>query len=56
MEELLIVTYPILSEEEWRQYMEIAKKMYFSKEEITEEEMMHCYHCYEMVTNVFFKK
>ena len=56
MEELLIVTYPCLSEEEWRQYMEIAKKMYFSKEEISEEEMMHCYHCYEMVTNVFFKK
>jgi hypothetical protein len=56
MEELLIATYPILSEEEWRQYMEIAKKMYFSKEEISEEEMMHCYHCYKLVTNVFFKK
>lgn len=55
MEEYLIHAFTQVSEPEWQQYMEIAKKMHYSKEELSVEEMMHCYHCYEVVNNLFFK-
>lgn len=43
---LLEETFSNVSKEDWKKYMEIVKKMYYSKQEITEEEMWHCYKCY----------
>ena len=45
--ELLKETFPCIAAEEWETYMEIVKKMYYSKEIISEEEMLHCYKCYK---------
>ena len=55
-EELLIETFKEVSKEDWQLYMEVAKKMHFSKEDISEEEMLHCYRCYIAVTEGFFRK
>lgn len=41
-----------VSKSDWEAYMEIVKKMYYSKTKITEEEMMHCYRCYKECLNV----
>lgn len=46
-ERLLVETYTKVSKEEWAYYMEIVKKMHYSLERITHEEMMHCYWCYK---------
>ncbi len=46
---LLEETFSAVSKEDWRTYMEIVKKMYYSKQEITEDEMMHCYRCYKKI-------
>ena len=46
LEELLITNFPQVSAEDWTEYMRIAKKMAFSKEEITEAEVKHFYQCY----------
>lgn len=40
-----------VSKSDWEAYMEIMKKMYYSKTKITEEEMMHCYKCYRECLN-----
>ena len=45
-EQLLKVIFSNISKEEWEQYMKIVKKMYYSLEEISEEEMLYCYKCY----------
>ncbi len=55
-EELLMETFTEVSKEDWHLYMEIAKKMHYSKEDISEEEMMHCYTCYKEVSKEFFKE
>ncbi len=47
VEEALVRYYPQLGKKEWARYMEIVKKMHYSKESISEEEMMFCYYCYE---------
>ena len=41
-----------VSKSDWEAYMEIVKKMYYSKTNITEEEMMHCYRCYRECLNM----
>ena len=46
-EQLLKTTFLNVSTEEWEQYMRIVKKMYYSLEEISEEEMLYCYQCYK---------
>lgn len=49
LEEVLKKTYPQVSEAEWTRYMEIVKKMHYSNEKISHEEMMHVYWCYKNV-------
>lgn len=49
LEELLKKNYPQVSEEDWNRYMEIVKKMHYSHEKITQEEMMHVYWCYKNI-------
>ncbi|MGN1157253.1 MAG: transglutaminase-like domain-containing protein [Agathobacter sp.] len=49
LEELLKKNYPQVSEEDWNRYMEIVKKMHYSHEKITHEEMMHVYWCYKNI-------
>lgn len=56
MEALLKETFAEVSEADWTLYMEIAKKMHYSKEEITEEEMLHAYKCYKEVSKEFFRE
>ena len=46
LEELLITNFPQVSAEDWKEYMRIAKKVAFSKEEITEVEVEHFYQSY----------
>ena len=46
LETLLVTNFPQVSGEDWKEYMRIAKKMAFSKEEITGEEVEHFYQCY----------
>lgn len=55
LESLLIEAFPQVTEEGWAEYMEIVKKMYFSREDISEEEMMRCYECYQEVSREFFR-
>ena len=38
--------YPAVSEEDWEQYMRIAKKAAFSQLAISDEEGLFCYHIY----------
>ena len=38
--------YPAVSEEDWEQYMRIAKKAAFSQLVISDEEVRFCYHIY----------
>lgn len=45
-ETLLKEIFTGVSESDWTEYMRIAKKMHYSLEEISYEEMMHCYQCY----------
>ena len=56
MEEELVAAYDLVNEEEWRRYMQIVKKMHYSKEEISVEEMQHCYYCYKKVWSLTFQK
>ena len=57
MEAELIAAFDFVSEEEWRRYMEIVKKMHYSHEEISVEEMDHCYACYKKVwASTFWKQ
>lgn len=42
--------YPEISEEEWKQFMDIVKKNHYSHEKITVEEMQYCYNCYQKCT------
>lgn len=44
--EKLIQKYPLVSDEEWKNYMKIIQKATYSKEEITREEAAFCYKCY----------
>ena len=43
----LIHTYPVVSSEDWKRYMEIVQKAVFSQEEITQEEVRFCYRIYQ---------
>lgn len=43
----LMQTYPAVSPEDWKHYMEIVQKAAFSQEEITREEMRFCYSIYQ---------
>lgn len=43
----LITTYPTISPEDWKRYMEIVQKAVFSQEEITQEEVRFCYRIYQ---------
>lgn len=43
----LITTYPTISPEDWKHYMEIVQKAAFSREEITREEAKFCYRIYQ---------
>ncbi len=43
----LIHTYPAVSSEDWKRYMEIVQKAVFSQEEITQEEVRFCYRIYQ---------
>lgn len=43
----LICTYPAVSSEDWKHYMEIVQKAVFSQEEITQEEVRFCYRVYQ---------
>ncbi len=45
----LIEHYDTVAPEDWKRYMDIVKKVHYSKDEISEEEMMHCYQCYKGV-------
>ena len=56
IEGLLIDTFVEITSEDWQHYMEIVKKMHYSEEDISEEEMMHCYECYKVVLRSFQKK
>ena len=47
LEVLLKEKYPKIAEDDWTRYMEIVKKMHYSREKITEDEMMHVYWCYK---------
>lgn len=51
-EQILVETYTKVSAEEWARYMDIVKKMHYSHEEISHEEMMHCYWCYKNYAGV----
>ena len=55
-EALLIENFKEVPKDDWRYYMEIAKKMHFSEEDISEDEMLHCYWCYMAASEEFFKK
>lgn len=41
----LIEICKVVEPKDWERYMEIVKKTHYSKENITVEEMMHCYWC-----------
>ena len=47
MEETLITNYDCVDKEDWKRYMDIVKKTHYSLEEISKEEMQHCYKCYK---------
>lgn len=49
MEEKLIEYFDCVEKEDWKHYMDIVKKMHYSKEAISEEEMQHCHNCYRKV-------
>ena len=49
LEELLKQKYPQVAEDDWCRYMEIVKKMHYSNEKISHEEMMYVYWCYKNV-------
>ena len=46
-EQVLVKQYPEVSQEEWKQFMEIVKKNHYSDEKVTIEEMQYCYDCYQ---------
>lgn len=46
-EEALIERYPDRSPEEWKRFMDVVKKNHYSRDEISEEEMLYCYECYK---------
>ncbi len=52
----LIENYKVFEPEKWERYMEIVKRMHYSHEDITVEEMMHCYWCYKAVAPVRYGK
>ncbi len=52
-EHVLIEIFTKVSPEMWAFYMEIVKKMHYSHEEITHEEMLHCYRCYKSILPKF---
>ncbi len=39
----------VVEPEDWDRYMDIVKRTHYSKDDITVEEMMHCYWCYKSV-------
>lgn len=56
MEEELIALYDFVDKEDWKLYMEIVKKMHYSLEDISTEEMIHCYNCYKKVWELTIRK
>lgn len=48
-QDVLINEFTGVSEEQWKRYMEIVKKNYYSHETISPEEMQYCYECYKKV-------
>ena len=56
MEETLITNYDCVDKEDWKRYMDIVKKTHYSLEEISNEEMQHCYKCYKKVWSLTFFK
>lgn len=46
-EKKLIQTYPAISQEHWKEFMRIAKKVAYSREAVSQEEMAFCYHIYQ---------
>lgn len=56
MEEELIASYDFIDKEDWERYMSIVKKMHYSLEDISSEEMQHCYKCYKRVWELTFCK
>jgi hypothetical protein len=46
-EKELISHFAMVSAEEWKRYMDIAKKNHYSQDRISTEEMMYCYDCYK---------
>ena len=46
-EKALMQVYAKVPEEDWTRYMEIVKKAHYSLEDISTEEMLHCYNCYK---------
>lgn len=48
-EAALIRTFTKVSPEDWQKYMCIVKKAHYSKEDISLEEMQHCYQCYQFI-------
>ncbi len=49
IEELLKKNYPQVEQEDWIRYMDITRKMHYSCEKLSYEEMMHCYRCYKNI-------
>ncbi len=56
MEEKLIEYYDCVEKEDWKRYMDIVKKMHYSKEVISKEDMRHCYNCYRKVWRLTIRK
>ena len=48
-ETALITAYTQLSADKWHKYMQIVRKMHYSMEDISVEEMEYCYGCYKKV-------
>lgn len=47
--ENLIETVKTVEPEDWERYMEIVKRAHYSREDISVEEMNHCYWCYKAI-------
>ena len=54
-EKALIDNYTMISEDEWKQFMEIVKKNHYSREAITVEEMQYVYECYKKAMSLSSK-
>ena len=50
-EDALIFVFSKVKAEDWQEYMRVIQKMHYSKEELSQEEMTHCYVCYKKITS-----